>query len=168
MKQKVVTIGEMRAAGGLGDPAEAINLARLAAAVGASERAFSRLLRQETGFSWREWHDRMRFVMTIAGCRSGSSSTELAIWLGYSAPSAFVAAFRRRSGMVPKEWPTVRDPASTALEMVQRHLQIGSSVVLTFWKTPAANVHLKRRQDELGQWQGRIPCIAQGPICAAR
>ncbi|SNT76209.1 AraC family transcriptional regulator [Paracoccus seriniphilus] len=42
--------------------------------------------------------------MAIEGLQIGHSSSELAIWLGYSAPSAFVAAFRRRSGMAPEEW----------------------------------------------------------------
>lgn len=85
-------------------PAEANNLARLAGEVGSSERTLSRLFRQETGLSWREWRDRMRFVVAIEGLQMGRSSTELSNWLGYSAPSAFVAAFRRQSGMTPGEW----------------------------------------------------------------
>ena len=85
-------------------PAEANNLARLADEVGSSERTLSRLFRQDTGLSWREWRDRMRFVMAIEGIQIGRSSTELSNWLGYSTPSAFVAAFRRQSGMTPGEW----------------------------------------------------------------
>ncbi|WP_162177231.1 helix-turn-helix domain-containing protein [Thioclava indica] len=85
-------------------PAEANNLARLAAKIGSSERTLSRLFQQKTGLSWREWRDRLRFVLAIEGVQMGCSSTELAHRLGYSGTSAFVAAFRRQSGMTPGEW----------------------------------------------------------------
>ncbi|WP_138467751.1 AraC family transcriptional regulator [Poseidonocella sp. HB161398] len=85
-------------------PAEAGNLARLAQGVGSSERTLGRLFAQETGLGWRDWRDRLRLVLAVEGLQAGRSSTELAHWLGYSTPSAFVAAFRRQSGMTPGEW----------------------------------------------------------------
>lgn len=85
-------------------PRDAGNLARLAADVGSSERTLSRLFQNETGMSWRAWRDRMRFVLALEGLQLGRSSTDLAASLGYSSPSAFVAAFRRQSGMTPSEW----------------------------------------------------------------
>ncbi|WP_406721116.1 AraC family transcriptional regulator [Thioclava litoralis] len=85
-------------------PAETSNLGRLAANIGTSERTLSRLFQKETGLNWREWRDRLRFFLAIEGLQSGRSSTDLANWLGYSSPSAFVAAFKRRSGNSPKSW----------------------------------------------------------------
>jgi len=88
----------------LAQPRDARSLARLAERVGTSERSLSRLFRAETGLSWQEWRDRMRFVLALEGVQEGVSSTALAARLGYSSPSAFVAAFRRRTGMPPSEW----------------------------------------------------------------
>ncbi|WP_353346894.1 helix-turn-helix transcriptional regulator [Aquicoccus sp. SU-CL01552] len=88
----------------LARPQEARSLARLADRIGTSERSLSRLFRTETGLSWQEWRDRMRFMLALEGLQEGMSSTALAARLGYSNPSAFVAAFRRRAGMPPSEW----------------------------------------------------------------
>lgn len=85
-------------------PQDAQNLARLADRVGSSERTLSRLFQAETGLSWREWRDRMRFMLALEGVQEGMSSTALAARLGYSNTSAFVAAFRRRAGVPPSEW----------------------------------------------------------------
>ncbi|MCI2394124.1 AraC family transcriptional regulator [Aliiroseovarius sediminis] len=85
-------------------PQDAGSLAALAARVGTSERTLSRLFQKETGMSWRAWRDRMRFVLALEGLQIGRNSTELAATLGYSSPSAFVAAFRRQSGMTPTQW----------------------------------------------------------------
>lgn len=85
-------------------PQDAGSLAALADNMGTSERTLSRLFQNETGMSWRAWRDRMRFVLALEGLQIGRNSTELAAKLGYSSPSAFVAAFRRQSGMTPTQW----------------------------------------------------------------
>ncbi|WP_317626073.1 helix-turn-helix domain-containing protein [Rhodalgimonas zhirmunskyi] len=85
-------------------PRAASSLDHLARAAGTSERTLSRLFLRETGLSWRAWRDRMRFVLALEGLQLGQSSTALADTLGYSSPSAFVAAFRRQSGMTPTQW----------------------------------------------------------------
>lgn len=85
-------------------PREASSLSQLAHATGTSERTLSRLFLHETGMTWRDWRDRMRFVLALEGLQLGQSSSALAASLGYSSPSAFVAAFRRQSGMTPTEW----------------------------------------------------------------
>lgn len=88
----------------MGSPREANSLNQLAHAIGTSERTLSRLFQQETGLTWRDWRDRMRFVLAIEGLQLGQSSSALAVSLGYAHTSAFVAAFRRQSGMTPTEW----------------------------------------------------------------
>ncbi|WP_168797746.1 AraC family transcriptional regulator [Aliishimia ponticola] len=85
-------------------PHEANSLDHLARVTGTSERTLSRLFLRQTGLTWRDWRDRMRFVLALEGLQLGHSSTSLAATLGYSSPSAFVAAFRRQSGMTPTEW----------------------------------------------------------------
>lgn len=85
-------------------PREAGSLSQLAHAIGSTERTLSRLFLLETGMTWRDWRDRMRFVLALEGLQQGHSSTALAASLGYSTPSAFVAAFRRQSGMTPTQW----------------------------------------------------------------
>ncbi|MYM54410.1 AraC family transcriptional regulator [Thalassovita mangrovi] len=88
----------------LAHPEDAQGLARLAELAGSSERTLSRLFPAETGLSWRDWRDRMRFMLALEGLQMGQGSTVLAARLGYSSPSAFVAAFRRHFGMTPSEW----------------------------------------------------------------
>ncbi|PLW79002.1 helix-turn-helix domain-containing protein [Cohaesibacter celericrescens] len=88
----------------LSDPANAGNLARLADQIGTSERTLGRLFQTETGLNWREWRDRMRFLLALEGLQKGLNSKSLAVRLGYSSPSAFTAAFRRRAGMSPSQW----------------------------------------------------------------
>lgn len=85
-------------------PRDAGSLAQIAALAGVSERTLSRLFPSETGMTWRDWRDRMRFVLAIEGLQMGRRSTDLANTLGYSSPSAFIAAFRRHSGLTPTEW----------------------------------------------------------------
>lgn len=88
----------------LAHPGDANSLALLASRAGISTRTLSRLFQHETGLSWRDWRDRMRFVLAVEGVQLGRSSTELAAALGYSSPSAFVAAFRRQAGVSPSQW----------------------------------------------------------------
>jgi AraC-like DNA-binding protein len=99
---------DMRVAGvmtqTMADPRSAASLSQLALSVGSSERTLSRLFLTETGMTWRDWRDRLRFVLALEGLEAGKGSTELAFALGYANPSAFVAAFRRQSGMTPTEW----------------------------------------------------------------
>lgn len=88
----------------LDHPQDSGSLASLADRFSSSERTLSRLFQHETGMNWREWRDRMRFLLALEGLQLGRSSTDLAASLGYSTPSAFVAAFRRQSGMTPTQW----------------------------------------------------------------
>ena len=88
----------------LDTPRDAQNLARLAERIGTSERTLTRLFASETGLSWREWRDRLRFMLALEGLQEGLGSAALAERLGYSSASAFVAAFRRQAGMPPSQW----------------------------------------------------------------
>jgi len=88
----------------LARPQDRRGQASLAAAVGVSERTLTRLFRSETGLSFRDWRSRMRFMLALERLDRGESSTSLAHGLGYSSPSAFIAAFRKQFGAPPSAY----------------------------------------------------------------
>lgn len=82
-------------------PEERRGLAEIAHEVGTSERTLARLFVTETGKSFRDWRARRRILFALERLEQGESSTELAALLGYSSPSAFIAAFKRDLGGPP-------------------------------------------------------------------
>ncbi|MCX5207906.1 helix-turn-helix transcriptional regulator [Kitasatospora sp. NBC_00240] len=83
------------------DPADQRSLARLGAAVGASERTLSRLFRRDTGMSFPQWRTQLRLQHSLTLLAAGHSVTAVAAATGYSSPSAFVEAFRLAFGTTP-------------------------------------------------------------------
>jgi len=79
-------------------------LSELAAIAGASPRTLERLFVKETGLTFRAWRTRLRLLSAIERLNRGQSSTEIAHSLGYSSPSAFVAAFRGYFGRTPQQF----------------------------------------------------------------
>jgi AraC-like DNA-binding protein len=95
----------------LGDrPNDRQSLAELAGIVGASVRTLERLFRQETGLSFRSWRARLRLLAAIERLEAGDSATTAALSIGYSTPSAFVAAFRQQFGAPPQRFLAGRRP----------------------------------------------------------
>ncbi len=76
-------------------------IARLGAAVGLSERSVIRLIRNETGLSFRQWQNQARLLKAFELFHAGMSVTRIALELGYSGPSAFTKMFRRALGKTP-------------------------------------------------------------------
>lgn len=75
------------------------------AALGAvSERTLSRRFVTETGFSFSSWKQRARIVRALELLAAGQSVTAIALDLGYSTASAFVAVFKRVVGTTPSAW----------------------------------------------------------------
>lgn len=68
---------------------------------GASVRTLERLFRSETGLSFGAWRQRARLVHAMTKLAEGSSVTQAGIAAGYAGTSAFVAAFRRLTGVTP-------------------------------------------------------------------
>jgi AraC-like DNA-binding protein len=85
------------------DPAAAPNLDQAARQAGASRRTFSRAFRKETGKSWAAWVRDLRISRAAALLAEGARVTDVALAVGYSTPSAFSVAFRRRAGQRPKD-----------------------------------------------------------------
>lgn len=71
---------------------------------GASSRTLARLFRRETGLSFREWRTRLRLMAGLQKLAAGDSVTTVALDVGYSGPSAFIAAFKGFTGHTPGEY----------------------------------------------------------------
>lgn len=82
-------------------PGERRGLSEIARVLGTSERTLVRLFVSETGMSFRDWRARRRILFALERLEQGESSTDLAADLGYSSPSAFIAAFKRDLGAPP-------------------------------------------------------------------
>ncbi|WP_045681072.1 AraC family transcriptional regulator [Martelella endophytica] len=94
----------------LARPEDRSGLEALARFAGAGPRTLERLFLRETGLSFSEWRNRLRLMEAVNHLSRGKSSAEIAGLLGYSSPSAFVAAFRRSLGMPPQSY--LRDGVS--------------------------------------------------------
>ena len=83
------------------DPTDSTSLAEWGYQVGASERTLARLFKTQTGLGFSAWRQRLTAHVAIARLDSGASVTRVALDLGYSSPSSFVAMFRRVIGKSP-------------------------------------------------------------------
>lgn len=86
------------------DPATSSNLQQLASAAGASPRTIERLFQNETGMSFRQWRTRLKLLEAVQRLGDGESSAAIALSLGYSSSSAFVAAFKKNFGVPPQRF----------------------------------------------------------------
>lgn len=77
-------------------------LTELASFAGASTRTLERLFSSETGLNYRRWRARLRLLAAIERLERGESTTQVALSLGYSSPSAFTASFREEFGEPPR------------------------------------------------------------------
>ena len=77
-------------------------LRTLSRQAGASKRTIERLFRTETGVSFQQWRQRLRVIHALRLLASGESVTSVALDVGYSSTSAFIAMFRRELGTTPR------------------------------------------------------------------
>ena len=75
-----------------------------AKAVGMSRRTFTRKFIAETGSTFGQWRTALLLGKALDLLSEGSSVSETAMELGYSGPSAFVEAFRKRFGIPPGQF----------------------------------------------------------------
>lgn len=80
------------------------SLSDLADIATVSERTFSRLFIQDTGFSFRAWKQRARIYASLDLLCNGVSIKQVAYQLGFSCPSAFTAAFSSILGSTPRNF----------------------------------------------------------------
>jgi AraC-like DNA-binding protein len=83
------------------DPAAALSLATLASHAGAAPRTLQRLFIAQTGLHLAEWRQAARLLHAATLLLAGASVTRAGLDSGYASTSAFVSAFRRRTGVTP-------------------------------------------------------------------
>jgi len=89
------------ARGLLADPADGRSLAEWGRAVGASGRTLTRAFLAGTGIPFSRWRTAVRLRAALPHLASGEPISAVADRVGYQTPSAFVAAFRRETGLTP-------------------------------------------------------------------
>ncbi|MEM7403785.1 MAG: helix-turn-helix transcriptional regulator [Pseudomonadota bacterium] len=96
------------------NPADRRSLVEWGRQVGASERTLTRTFKAETGLGFGAWRQRLAVQVALARLDAGETVNRVALELGYSSPSTFVAMFRRIMGMAPGEY--ARRAASARLQ----------------------------------------------------
>jgi AraC-like DNA-binding protein len=83
------------------DPADRRTLSEWGRHVGASERTLARAFQAETGVPFGRWRTMLRLQAALPALASGEPVGNIARLVGYETASAFVAAFRRETGLTP-------------------------------------------------------------------
>lgn len=83
------------------DPADGRTLAEWGRHVGASERTLARAFLSDTGVSFGRWRTLLRLHAALMALADGEPVGNVARHVGYESDSAFVAAFRRETGVTP-------------------------------------------------------------------
>jgi len=85
------------------DPSDQRTLAQWGSEVGLSERSLARLYREQTGLSLGDWRRRLRLLLSLTPLAAGEKVSSVARDSGYSAVSAFIAAFSQEFGQTPTQ-----------------------------------------------------------------
>ena len=83
------------------NPADQRTLAEWGRAVGASERSLARAFVAGTGLPFGQWRTLLRIRSALPLLATGEAAGRVAGRVGYDTPSAFIAAFRRLTGVTP-------------------------------------------------------------------
>lgn len=85
----------------LADPGDPRTLAEHGRETGASTRTLLRIFLRETGLPFSTWKTHARLQAAVGHLAEGSTVSQAAYLVGYSTPSAFIAAFHRLTGQTP-------------------------------------------------------------------
>ena len=83
------------------NPADQRTLAEWGRAVGASERTLARAFVAGSGLPFGQWRTMLRVQSALPLLAEGEAAGRVAYRVGYETPSAFIAAFRRLTGVTP-------------------------------------------------------------------
>lgn len=86
------------------NPADDRTLSEWGRDVGASSRTLARAFLSDTGLSFARWRALVRLHCAMEALGSREPVTEVARKVGYESASAFVAAFRRETGITPARY----------------------------------------------------------------
>jgi AraC-like DNA-binding protein len=87
-------------------PADQRTLAEWGRAVGASERTLARAFAARAGMPFGRWRTLLRLQAALPLLAAGEPVSRVARQVGYETASAFVAAFRRETGITPAAYFT--------------------------------------------------------------
>lgn len=90
------------------NPADQITLAAWAKQLGFSERNLIRVIRTETGMTFRELRRLTRVLVSFDKLSAGQSVTETGFDVGFETPSAFIHAFRLLIGHTPRQFMSAK------------------------------------------------------------
>jgi AraC-like DNA-binding protein/quercetin dioxygenase-like cupin family protein len=85
------------------DPADGRDLAEWGHAVGASARTLARAF-ADTGVTFGRWRTLARLQAAAPDLAAGVPVSQVALRVGYTTTSAFIAAFRRETGSTPRRY----------------------------------------------------------------
>ncbi len=85
----------------LADPADERTLAEWGKEAGASARTLARAFQAGTGMTFAQWRRLVRLQAALPQLAAGQAVATVARHVGYQTPSAFVAAFRKETGLTP-------------------------------------------------------------------
>src|SRR5579864_7099732 len=85
----------------MADPADRRTLAEWGRRVGASERTLARGFAAGAGLAFGRWRSLLRLQAALPALAAGEPVGNVARRVGYESASAFVAAFRRETGVTP-------------------------------------------------------------------
>lgn len=86
------------------DPSDGRTLAQWGNDVGASSRTLARAFLLDTGMTFARWRSLVRLNCALEALGSQEPVAEVARKVGYESGSAFVAAFRRETGITPAKY----------------------------------------------------------------
>jgi AraC-like DNA-binding protein/quercetin dioxygenase-like cupin family protein len=92
------------AEGLIGDPADQSTLAEWGRRVGSGERTLARSFLAETGITFGRWRTLARLRAALTGLADGAKVAAIGQRVGYETASAFIAAFRRETGLTPADY----------------------------------------------------------------
>jgi len=95
-------------------PGDERSLAEWAVAFHSTERTVSRRCQRDLGMSFAEWRQRLRVVKALPRLETGAKVETIALDLGYASASAFIAMFRRMTGVTPDEHRRARRSTAKA------------------------------------------------------
>lgn len=94
-------LSELRA-----DERDTRTIVQIAAAHGLTARTLDRRCLVELGMGFGNWRQRLKFIQAIEILEEGATVQDAAFRLGYATPSAFIAMFKRLSGVTPSQYRT--------------------------------------------------------------
>lgn len=98
----------------MSDPADNRSIEEWGGVVGLGARTLSRILKRETGMTFRAWRQQIRLLISIDKLCKGEPVTSIAFDVGYSDISTFITSFRRSFGNSPKaffHYGTIKEDA---------------------------------------------------------